>query len=76
MFQTSFGAIAVPFTVFAAVFPTPVTADDGRCQQLEALHAQYAGVSLTPDQQAMKRKMTAWYYGHCDGRHAALMKTN
>ena len=71
MFKTSFGAIAISFTAFAALFPGPVLADDGRCQQLVVLHAQYAGVTLTPDQQAMKRKMTAWYYGHCGGRHAA-----
>jgi hypothetical protein len=66
-----FGVIAISFAVLAAVFPTPVLADDGRCQQLQALHAQYAGVTLTRDQQAMKRQMTAWYYGHCGGRHAA-----
>jgi hypothetical protein len=71
MMKPYFGAIVVAFTVFAALFPTPVLADDGRCQQLEALHAQYAGVTLTPDQQATKRQMTAWYHGHCGGRHAA-----
>jgi hypothetical protein len=71
MFKPSFGAIAISLTVFAALFPTPVLADDGRCQQLVVLHAQYAGVTLTPDQQATKRQMTAWYHGHCGGRHAA-----
>jgi hypothetical protein len=71
MFRTSFGAIAISFAVFAALFPTPVLADDGRCLQLVALNAQYAGVALTPDQKAMKRQMTAWYHGHCGGRHAA-----
>jgi hypothetical protein len=67
----SIGAIAIAFAVVAAAFPTPVLATDGRCQQLEALHAQYAGVTLTPDQQAMKRQMTAWYHGHCGAHHAA-----
>jgi hypothetical protein len=69
--KLSFGVIAITFTAFAALFPTPVLADDGRCQQLVALHAQYAGVALTPDQQAMKRQMTAWYHGHCGAHHAA-----
>jgi hypothetical protein len=67
----SIGAIAITFAVVAAGFPTPVLATDGRCQQLEALHAQYAGVTLTPDQQVMRRQMTAWYHGHCGARHAA-----
>jgi hypothetical protein len=53
--------------VFLAVASTAALADD-RCQQLEALHQQYAGVTLTSSQQALKRKLVAWYYRHCRTR--------
>jgi len=69
--KSSCGAIAISFVVVVTAFPTSVLAADGRCQQLEALHAQYAGVTLTPEQQTMKRQMTTWYRGHCGARHAA-----
>jgi hypothetical protein len=69
--KSSCGAIAISFVVVVTAFPTSVLAADGRCQQLEALHAQYAGVTLTLEQQTMKRQMTAWYRGHCGARHAA-----
>jgi hypothetical protein len=38
---------------------------DPRCQQLEALNRQYAGVSLTVDQKKMKRQLVAWYNSNC-----------
>lgn len=59
------GALAVVSIVM------PQARADERCQQLEALHAQYAGVQLTPEQQQLKRTLVAWYYGHCRGHHVA-----
>jgi hypothetical protein len=44
---------------------------DERCQQLEALARQYAGVTLTSVQQQMKRQMVAWYKQNCRTRRAA-----
>ena len=44
---------------------------DSRCRQLEDLHRQYQGVSLTSDQQALKRKLVAWYNANCRERRAS-----
>jgi hypothetical protein len=44
---------------------------DSRCTQLEELHRQYQGVSLTSDQQALKRKLVAWYNANCRQRRAS-----
>jgi hypothetical protein len=44
---------------------------DARCTQLEELHRQYLGVSLTSDQQALKRKLVAWYNANCRQRRAS-----
>ncbi len=44
---------------------------DYRCQQLEELHKQYIGVSLTTDQQALKRKLVSWYNANCKMRRAS-----
>jgi hypothetical protein len=41
---------------------------DERCQQLEALNRQYAGVTLTSSQQQLKRKLVAWYFTNCRNR--------
>jgi len=38
---------------------------DPRCQQLEALNRQYAGVKLTAEQQSLKRQLVAWYNSNC-----------
>ena len=46
-------------------------ADDYRCKQLEELHRQYIGVSLSSDQQALKRKLVAWYNSNCKQRRAS-----
>jgi len=35
------------------------------CRQIEALARQYAGVTLTSQQQAIKRKLAAWYRRNC-----------
>jgi hypothetical protein len=50
--------------LFVAITSTAVLADE-RCQQLEALNQQYAGVSLTSEQKVLKRKLVAWYYKNC-----------
>jgi hypothetical protein len=44
---------------------------DDRCQQLEALHRQYAGVALTADQKRIKRQLVAWYNKNCKQRRAS-----
>jgi hypothetical protein len=44
---------------------------DPRCTQLEELHRQYLGVSLTAEQQALKRKLVAWYNANCRQRRAS-----
>jgi hypothetical protein len=70
MLRTSFGAFAaISAALVVASFPNRVLADE-RCQQLESLHAQYAGVELTAEQKVLKQKLVAWYYGHCGARHA------
>ena len=44
---------------------------DMRCKQLEDLHRQYIGVSLSGDQQTLKRKLVAWYTANCKQRRAS-----
>lgn len=44
---------------------------DSRCAQLEELNRQYMGVSLSSDQQALKRKLVAWYTANCRQRRAS-----
>jgi hypothetical protein len=56
--------------IFLTFASTGALADE-RCQQLEALARQYAGVSLTSAQQSMKRQMLAWYRQNCRSRRAA-----
>ncbi|MGA8611059.1 MAG: hypothetical protein WB760_04975 [Xanthobacteraceae bacterium] len=60
--------LAICLSAFVGLVPTQSFADD-RCQQLEALHAQYAGVELTAYQKQIKVKLVAWYYTHCRERH-------
>ncbi len=50
--------------LFLTIASTAAPADD-RCRQLEALNQQYAGVSLTSDQQQLKRRLVAWYKANC-----------
>jgi len=52
---------------FLTVAPTGALADE-RCQQLEALNRQYAGVTLTSSQQQLKRQLVAWYRQNCHTR--------
>jgi hypothetical protein len=53
------------------VAATGTATADPRCQQLEALNRQYAGVSLTADQQRIKRQLLAWYNQNCRSRRAS-----
>ena len=43
-----------------------------KCQQLENLARQYAGVELTSLQEQLKRKLVAWYYRGAPRRRAWL----
>jgi hypothetical protein len=56
--------------LFLSVISTAAVADP-RCQQLEALHRQYMGVSLTNQQQQLKRRLVAWYNANCRTRRAS-----
>jgi hypothetical protein len=64
--------LAISLSAFVAFVPTRSFADD-RCQQLEALHAQYAGVQLTSYQKQVKVVLVAWYVAHCNKHQVAGM---
>jgi len=49
-------------------FASTAALADERCQQLEALNRQYAGVTLTSTQQQLKRQLVAWYRQNCHSR--------
>jgi hypothetical protein len=70
MIKPAVGAIILCLITLMVCVPTRLHADI-RCQQLEALHAQYAGVELTSTQKELKRQLVAWYYAHCRERHVA-----
>ena len=57
--------------LFLSLTSTTSRADDFRCKQLEDLNRQYMGVSLSSDQQALKRKLVAWYNANCKTRRAS-----
>jgi hypothetical protein len=59
--------------LFVSIASTASLADpaDSRCAQLEELNRQYMGVSLSSDQQALKRKLVAWYNANCKQRRAS-----
>ena len=58
--------------LFLSITSTASTAgDDPRCAQLEELNRQYIGVSLTSEQQVLKRKLVAWYNANCRQRRAS-----
>jgi hypothetical protein len=44
-----------------------------KCQQLENLARQYAGVELTSLQKQLKRKLVAWYFKNC-GEHRTIAR--
>jgi hypothetical protein len=71
MMKSLFGAVAA-ICVASVVTGLPTSSRaDVRCQQLEELRAQYAGVELSSEQKQLKRQLVAWYYGHCRGHHVA-----
>ena len=55
--------------LFLTFAPNAARADE-RCQQLEALNNQYAGVALTSAQKQLKRQLVAWYKQNCGSRRA------
>lgn len=57
--------------LFLSLTSTASIAEDFRCKQLEDLHRQYIGVSLSTDQQALKRQLVAWYNANCKTRRAS-----
>lgn len=63
--------VGVLFTGLTLSFTSTAATADERCRQLEELNRQYMGVSLTSDQQALKRKLVAWYNANCRSRRAA-----
>lgn len=56
--------------LFLTIASTAAPADE-RCAQLEALNQQYAGVTLTSDQQQLKRRLVAWYKKNCGSMRRA-----
>lgn len=75
MRKTSFAVSTYCLGALFAGFLLSITSTsalaDYRCQQLEELNRQYMGVALTSDQQALKRKLVAWYNANCRSRRAA-----
>ena len=57
-------ALALCAGLASAAVSTAALAD-ARCEQLVALNQQYAGVTLTGEQQSLKRKLVAWYNVNC-----------
>lgn len=58
-----FGLALCAGLVFSAISTAALA--DARCEQLVALNQQYAGVTLTGEQQSLKRKLVAWYNVNC-----------
>jgi hypothetical protein len=61
--QFNFGVVAAALVV-AVSGVSPAIADE-RCQQLESLAQQYAGVELNSAQKKIKRHMVVWYEHNC-----------
>ncbi|MCC6888183.1 MAG: hypothetical protein IT536_06575 [Hyphomicrobiales bacterium] len=59
------------FTGLMLSFTSTTANADARCRQLEELNRQYIGVALTSDQQALKRKLVAWYNANCRSQRAS-----
>jgi hypothetical protein len=68
--STRFCLGALGAGLFLSITSTSSMADY-RCTQLEELHRQYIGVSLSSEQQMLKRKLLAWYNANCRQRRAA-----
>ena len=70
MVKTSIGA-ALTLSLTIGLLATPAAARDQQCSVLEAMGAKYAGVKLTPEQEVLKVKFTAWYVANCRGHQVA-----
>jgi hypothetical protein len=66
-------SITASFVVALAVdlMSAGAYARDQQCTVLEALAPKYAGVKLTPEQEVLKVKLTAWYLTNCKGHEVA-----
>lgn len=53
-------------SVIAVVYALgAVAANEDKCRYLEQLSREYAGQTLSPYEQAVKRRMVAWYRANC-----------
>jgi hypothetical protein len=59
------------FTILLVGAVKHASADDN-CQQLETLSRQYAGVTLTVDQEKLKRRLVVWYEKNCRERRTGI----
>jgi hypothetical protein len=59
------------FAILLAGAANHASANDN-CQHLEALSRQYAGVTLTVDQEKLKRRLVVWYEKNCRERRTAI----
>lgn len=50
-------------TLIAAAAQDPSTIE--KCRYLENLNRQYQGLTLTAEEQQIKREMQAWYRANC-----------
>lgn len=64
--------IIIAILILASLTTSAQAAEDNgwRCRYLESLNATYAGVTLTAAQQALKRRLVAWYNRNCRSRRA------
>jgi hypothetical protein len=61
--------VALSAGLFLTISSTGALSNE-KCQQLETLARQYAGVELTSLQKQLKRKLVAWYFKNCGERRA------
>jgi len=61
--------VALSAGLFLTIGSTGALSNE-KCQQLENLARQYAGVELTSLQKQLKRKLVAWYFKNCGERRA------
>ena len=61
--------VALSAGLFLTISSTGALSNE-KCQQLENLARQYAGVELTSLQKQLKRKLVACYFKNCGERRA------
>jgi hypothetical protein len=74
MMKSSFSAVLAISLGVSVLVGTRSSADE-RCKQLDALRVKYAGIQLTPDQNVLKVKLTAWYLANCGKHEVADVKS-